>query len=189
LEEGGSVTWISDPRIGGTFNLTPSLLQKISASVVNLKLEQTEELLKGEKAFPLDDVLYKKVDCLFPAALQGVITKDNVPKLNTRYIFEAANNPCTEEARKLLHESGVTLVPDFIANPGGIIAAFVEMSSTVTPDENIRTRKNVQDAKKLTRERISANVETTLTISSEKNVSPVQAGKYIALKNIFRRNP
>ena len=77
------------------------------------------------------------------------------------------------------------MLPDFIVNAGGIVAAFVEMSSSISVEENLRTKKNTEDAKALTRERISANVQATLEMAKAAGVEPALAGRYLALRNIF----
>jgi glutamate dehydrogenase/leucine dehydrogenase len=133
----------------------------------------------------LDEVLYQPVDVLFPAAVQEVITGTNVARIQAKRVVEAANNPCTAEARAALHKRGVLALPDFIVNAGGIIAAYVEMSSTISPEENVRTRKNCEDAKLLTRQRMRENTLQTLEIARSAGVEPALAGRYLALKKIF----
>jgi hypothetical protein len=59
------------------------------------------------------------------------------------------------------------------------------MSSCISAEENVRTRKNTEDAKALTRERISANVHATLEMAKSVGVEPALAGRYLALRNIF----
>ncbi len=61
-----------------------------------------------------------------PAARPDVITADNVDRLNAKLVVEGANIPITEAAEKALHARGVMVVPDFIANAGGVICAAVE---------------------------------------------------------------
>ncbi|HVY46035.1 MAG TPA: hypothetical protein VHB21_09155, partial [Minicystis sp.] len=62
-----------------------------------------------------------------PAARPDVIRGDNAARLETKLVLQGANIPCTEEAERILHERGVVVVPDFIANAGGVIAASVEL--------------------------------------------------------------
>lgn len=183
---GGVLRAISDPVVGGTYLLpkgaSPALIEAISSH----RWERTKELLaqEGEKA-ALDAVLYQPVDILFPAAVQEVVTTSNVEKIMAKRVVEGANNPCTAEARTALSRRGVLVLPDFLVNAGGIIAAFVEMSSTISPEENVRTRKNAEDAKRLTRQRMSANVAKALEIAKGSGVEPQVAARYLALTNIF----
>lgn len=189
-DAGGNIRYISDPRIGGTFELTKAASTDLRKAIIEQNFDRAKELLAQMQApkFSLDDVLYQQVDVLFPCAVQGVITAANQARIKAKYIVEGANNPCSEDVRSELAKRAVTIIPDFIANPGGIIAAFVEMNSKITPAENTKTRKNVEDAKQLTRERISENVSRIMQLVSEISIEPQQAGKYLALKNIFKRS-
>ncbi|NIR59089.1 MAG: Glu/Leu/Phe/Val dehydrogenase, partial [Gammaproteobacteria bacterium] len=73
-----------------------------------------------------DDVLEVDCDIWIPAARPDVLRADNVDRLQTRLVLQGANIPCTPEAEATLHERGVLVVPDFVANAGGVICAAVE---------------------------------------------------------------
>lgn len=87
-------------------------------------------LLEGfEKAehLPLDALLkLEKIDVLIPAALGGVITLDNAESIHAKVIIEAANGPVHPGADELLHEKGVTILPDILANAGGVTVSYFE---------------------------------------------------------------
>jgi glutamate dehydrogenase/leucine dehydrogenase len=108
-----------------------------------------------------------------------------VAKIRAKNVVEGANGPSTEGARRELHRRGVTVIPDFIANPGGIIAAYVELTSKVTPEENARTRAKVTEAKEITISRITRNIGTLMQLVVRHNTDTVTAGRYMAYKNIF----
>jgi glutamate dehydrogenase/leucine dehydrogenase len=74
----------------------------------------------------LDAIIDVECDVWIPAARPDVIRADNVARLKTRMMPQGANIPCTEEAERVLHARGVLLVPDFIANAGGVICAATE---------------------------------------------------------------
>ena len=80
----------------------------------------------GTQKLGLNDVLYLDVDLFVPAALEGVITKDNADKVKASYIVEAANGPITAEGDAILAGKGITIVPDFLANAGGVIGSYFE---------------------------------------------------------------
>jgi glutamate dehydrogenase (NAD(P)+) len=63
---------------------------------------------------------------LIPAALEGQITAENAPKINTKIILEGANGPTTPQADDILKDKGVLLVPDVIANAGGVTVSYFE---------------------------------------------------------------
>ncbi|MER7364089.1 Glu/Leu/Phe/Val dehydrogenase [Nonomuraea wenchangensis] len=75
---------------------------------------------------PLDDLLELDVDILVPAALEGAITEANAPRVRARLIVEGANGPLTPEADEILNAGGTTIVPDILANAGGVIVSYLE---------------------------------------------------------------
>jgi glutamate dehydrogenase/leucine dehydrogenase len=74
----------------------------------------------------LEAIIDVPCDIWIPAARPDVIRADNVARLNTRCVAQGANIPFTLEAEQYLHEKGVLVLPDFIANAGGVICAAVE---------------------------------------------------------------
>jgi glutamate dehydrogenase/leucine dehydrogenase len=66
------------------------------------------------------------VDFLIPAALENQITAANVHQIKARAIVEGANGPTTPEAHRVLHEKGVFVVPDILANSGGVTGSYFE---------------------------------------------------------------
>jgi glutamate dehydrogenase (NAD(P)+) len=178
---------IADPKYGGTFvfNMPPTaeFLQALGAQDTEV-IKKFLALTKLQPG-PADDILYQDVDVLFPCAVQNVIREDNADRVRARAVIEGANGPVTDGARTIFHRRGVTLVPDFIANPGGIIAAYVELTSGVTPEENAKTRRKVEEAKEITIRRITENVQKMMKLATDNGVEPSQAGRYMAYKNIF----
>lgn len=73
-----------------------------------------------------DDLLTMDCDILIPAALGGSITKDNAKEVRARMIVEAANSPVTTIADAILEERGIPIVPDILANAGGVTVSYFE---------------------------------------------------------------
>jgi glutamate dehydrogenase (NAD(P)+) len=73
-----------------------------------------------------DDVLALDVDLLVPAALEGQITARNAANVRARFVVEGANGPTTPEADAILAGNGITVVPDILANSGGVIVSYFE---------------------------------------------------------------
>ena len=73
-----------------------------------------------------DELLELDVDVLIPAAVGGVIHEDNVSRIQAPIIIEAANAPIEPEADELLEERGVTVLPDILANAGGVTVSYFE---------------------------------------------------------------
>jgi glutamate dehydrogenase (NAD(P)+)/glutamate dehydrogenase (NADP+) len=98
----------------------------------------------GEK-LDRNKVIDIECDIWIPAARPDVITAENVSRLKTKLVPEGANIPCTPEAEQILHDRQVVVVPDFIANAGGVICGAVEYHGGTLAtafqmiEENIRT--------------------------------------------------
>jgi len=73
-----------------------------------------------------DDLLTLEVDVLVPAALENVITRKNASKIRARVICEGANGPTTAPADAILDEKGVFVIPDILANAGGVTVSYFE---------------------------------------------------------------
>ena len=82
--------------------------------------------LKGTDQITNQELLEVKCDVLIPAALEGQIRASNAPKVRARMVAEAANGPTTPEADSILIEKGVFLVPDILANAGGVTVSYFE---------------------------------------------------------------
>jgi glutamate dehydrogenase (NAD(P)+) len=183
---GAKIVAVSDPRIGGSFEIDGGLSAEEIAAAGSGDLEALKSMLAGRglKAGALDAVLYADVDVLFPSALQDVIGSNNRSRIQARRIVEGANNPMNDESRQEFFGRGIQVIPDFIANPGGVIAAFVEMTSPLTPEENLKTRGKVHAAKKLTEEKIEQNVGKMIELAESLGIAPYRTGRYLALKNL-----
>jgi len=73
-----------------------------------------------------EELLEFKCDILVPAALENVITEENAPRIKARIVAEGANGPSTPGAREILNKRGVFVVPDILANAGGVVVSYFE---------------------------------------------------------------
>ena len=78
--------------------------------------------------FRSDAWIEQDVEILVPAALENQVTKDNAPKMgkNVKLIVEGANGPTTPEADEIIHQRGIFMIPDFLANAGGVTCSYFE---------------------------------------------------------------
>jgi glutamate dehydrogenase/leucine dehydrogenase len=82
--------------------------------------------LKGTKEMDPDDIVSFDCDILLPSALENAITMKNVGKVKAKIIAELANGPTTPGADRVLDDEGVFLVPDILANAGGVTVSYYE---------------------------------------------------------------
>ena len=82
----------------------------------------------GYEILPGDAWIEQEVDILIPAALENQVTGETAPKIhkNVKIMVEAANGPTNIEADKVLKERGIFIVPDFLANAGGVMCSYFE---------------------------------------------------------------
>jgi glutamate dehydrogenase (NAD(P)+) len=81
---------------------------------------------EGAEEIPSDDLLSIKCDVLIPAALGGMIHEHNAHTINCRMLIEGANSPTTPAADEILHDKGVLVIPDVMANAGGVVCSYFE---------------------------------------------------------------
>jgi glutamate dehydrogenase (NAD(P)+) len=80
----------------------------------------------NSEAISNDELLELDVTILFPSALENSIRADNAPKVKAKIVCELANGPTTIEADNILHENNVFVIPDFLANAGGVTVSYFE---------------------------------------------------------------
>ena len=80
----------------------------------------------GSKPISNEEILELKVDVLMPCALENVITKDNAAKIKAKILGEGANGPTTFEADAVMWKNGVLVLPDILANAGGVTVSYFE---------------------------------------------------------------
>jgi len=86
----------------------------------------------GTRPISNEDILELSVDVLVPAALENVITADNAGNVKAKIVCELANGPTTPEADEILYKNNVFVIPDFLANAGGVTVSYYEWVQNVT---------------------------------------------------------
>ena len=98
----------------------------IGALIDHTRTNKTVDGFPGGEAFNNDDLWGLDVDVLIPAALENQITIDNAPDIKARIVIEGANGPTTPAAHRQMHERGIFVVPDILANSGGVTVSYFE---------------------------------------------------------------
>jgi len=120
--EGIRVVAVSDSR-GGIYN--PEGLD-LEALFLHKREAGTVVGFPGGEDITNQELLTLKCDVLVPAALENQITEENADRVRARIVAEGANGPTTPEADAILYEKGVFLIPDILANAGGVTVSYFE---------------------------------------------------------------
>ncbi|AKM83204.1 hypothetical protein A2422_00395 [Candidatus Woesebacteria bacterium RIFOXYC1_FULL_31_51] len=126
------------------------------------------------------DLLELPVDLLVPAALENAITKENINKIKAKFILEMANGPTTSDADEILKSNKIDLIPDVLANSGGVTVSYFEWIQNL-------------HGYKWTKERVNNELKETITkafgdiqeVVLEKKITYREATFYLAVKRII----
>jgi glutamate dehydrogenase/leucine dehydrogenase len=168
-EMGAKIVAVSDSK-GVIYNengLDFTQLSKIktaTGSVINYK---------PGKVLPSKEIFELSVDIMIPAALPDIINKDNVHKIRAKVIVEGANIPMVPEMERTLHDRGILVIPDFVANAGGVISSYAEWLGE-TPENMF----------KIVEEKIKANVELVLESARAERLTPRETAMEIAKQRV-----
>jgi glutamate dehydrogenase (NAD(P)+) len=102
-------------------------------------------------AFESSEVLTWDCDVLIPAALESVLTKDNAKDVRAKFIIEAANSPTTPEADEIFIANDVVVVPDILANAGGVTVSYFEWAQNIQQFQWELERVNIELEKRMRR--------------------------------------
>jgi glutamate dehydrogenase (NAD(P)+) len=120
--EGCKIVAISD-KSGGYYNRSGI---DLAAATAHVKQHRGLQGFAGGEQISNDELLTLDVDVLLPAALENVITSKNASKVRAKIICEGANGPTTAGADSVLDEKGIFVVPDILANAGGVTVSYFE---------------------------------------------------------------
>jgi len=168
-EFGARVVAVSDSK-GCVYNpngLDYRKLSKVKEETRSIIDYEPGQVLKHEELFELP------VDILVPASIPDVISEGNADKIEARLIVEAANIPATHESEERLHEKGVLVVPDIIANAGGVISSYAEYMG-----------ENPQRMFEMVEEKIVRNVRLVIRKADEEKITPRDAALEIAQERV-----
>jgi glutamate dehydrogenase/leucine dehydrogenase len=175
-EQGVRVVGITD-IYGGVYRkmgLNIDALEQYVARTGSVNLFPGCESLSNTQVFALD------VDVLIPAASGNVITAENAGSIRAQAVVEAANMPTTLEGMNILKERGIRLVPDIVANAGGVIASMEEYVRSLS------AAKNSQDQMFATiRELLETAMADTLQVSNSLKCTLYEAAVSLAMQRVY----
>ena len=126
------------------------------------------------KVLPNRDIIKLDADILIPAAVPNLIIAGDVDSVKAKLIVEGSNIPMDAQTEQLLHRKGVTVIPDFVANAGGVISSYIEYIGG-TEKEMFR----------MVEEKISKNTKLILE-KSDKSKTPRDAATETAMERVLR---
>ncbi len=181
-EQGYKIVAVSDSQ-GGVYNkegLDIEYLYEIK--------QETGSVINATRYDPITnkELLELDVDILVPAALEGVINKENAKNIKAKFIIELANGPLTKEADTILDEHNVIVVPDILANSGGVVVSYFEWlqnirsevwsKDTVFEKLKLKITKSYQDVKK-TADKYKVSLRKASYILAVKRIADIMLKK------------
>ncbi len=175
-DAGCRVVAVSDVK-GGVFNPgglnTAGLLRHLRAGADSVVGYPGTDTISNAELLELD------VDVLVPAALEGVLNEENAGRVRARFVVEGANGPTTPDADVILLENGVHVVPDVLANSGGVAVSYFEWVQDM--QAYFWTEDEVNDRLKSMMEKAYAKVSA---LAGERKVSMRTAAQMIGIGRV-----
>ncbi len=128
------------------------------------------------------DFLSQELDVMILAALNDVIREDNVETVKAKLLVEGANSPITKEAEEILLNKNRIIIPDILANSGGVLISYYEWLSNVKG-----TSFSEKELDRILKERLNKIFKSILKISQEKNISLRKAAISKSLSKLFEK--
>ncbi len=135
-------------------------------------------LRPGDHQLPRDRWLEIDAEIVVPAAIADAITGDNWASIRGRMVVEAANIPTTEDALRRLHERGIVVVPDYVANGGANAWWWWILLGVIEPD----AEQSFKQVSRVMRE----TVKEMLRLADAKHITPREAANQLAMENLDR---
>jgi glutamate dehydrogenase/leucine dehydrogenase len=171
IEMGATVVAVADSRKtaylpGGLDHKKLLNIKKKTGSVANYP---------GARVLDHDDIFGIEVDLLIPAAVTDVIHDGNKASVKARIIVEGANIPMRGEIEAYLHKKGILIVPDFVANAGGVISSYAEYQG-YSPESMFR----------MVRRKVSEATRAVISESLRKKENPREVAMRLAQKRVAK---
>jgi glutamate dehydrogenase (NAD(P)+) len=177
VEQDARVVALSDVR-GTVANPAGLDVERLLATRTALGDIDRSALRPDDRELPREEWLSVDTDVLVPAAVADSITAENCARVTASLVVEAANIPTTEEAQSLLHQRGVLVIPDYVANGGTNAWFWWVLLGMIEP--------TAEAAFRVIGENMRRSVAEILELAGRDGVLPRQAADVIALRNLDR---
>jgi glutamate dehydrogenase (NAD(P)+) len=167
---GAKIVSVSDSKgcIYSKDGLDVQKLIKVKSEMGSVMKYKSGEILEHKDIFGLP------VDILIPASISDVINEKNVDEVKAKIVVEAANIPITEKSEEQLFSRDILVIPDFVANAGGVISSYAEYIG-----------ENPTKMLELVKEKITSNLRKVLVESRNKGILPREAALQIAQERVL----
>jgi glutamate dehydrogenase (NAD(P)+) len=174
-ERGAKIVAVSDVG-GGTYN--PAGLD-LAALALHRKEAVSVASFSGGEEISNEALLEIKCDILIPAAIEGVINGENANRIVAKLVVEAANGPITPAADLILGERGIPVVPDILANSGGVTVSYFEWVQNIQ-----QFRWELDEVNKELNKRMTSATEQVFSRADAQGVSLRDAAFDIAVQRV-----
>jgi glutamate dehydrogenase (NAD(P)+) len=152
----------------------------IPALLTYAKEKKTVAGFPGADNFNKDRIFGVECEVLIPAALNGVITENNVAEINAKMVVEGANNPINPHADHILAEKGIPVIPDILANAGGVTVSYFEWTQNL--QQFYWDESDIQKKLETVMNRAYAEVAE---MAKKRNVKMRQAAFMVAIQRVY----
>ena len=153
----------------------------LDPEAITRHLKEAGTVVGYENAEPIsnEELLELQCDVLVPAAIEGVITVKNADKVKAKVVCEAANGPITFEGDKILNDNGLFVVPDILANSGGVTVSYFEWVQDI--QAYFWSEEEVNDRLRMIMEKAFENV---YELANEKGLTMRQAAHWVGVGRV-----
>jgi glutamate dehydrogenase/leucine dehydrogenase len=179
MEAGARVVAVSDVLGGARVKSSEARFQSFESLQSAVQKFGSVSKISDVDQISNEELLESEVDVLVPAALENQITEKNASRIRARMVVEAANGPTTPFADKLLEKNGTKLIPDILANSGGVLVSYFEWVQNLSRDHWTEEEVNVRLENKMMHA-----FNEVVSLSEQKAVDQRRAALVLAVRKV-----